>query len=263
MQSSMLPQRSRTRRWVQAMLLLLLGLFFVDTMLSGRITNYVNQAFAWLGWFAGIVFLLLGILNVVELLREPPHHEGDAMNVASVLANLNVPSAPSWAVLSVIAVPLVLGVLVPARPLGASAIAASGFNTSLSGASGSSAASFAIPPEQRNVLDWVRSFGNAASLSEFAEQPVDVVGFVYRDVELDSTSQFFIMRFTVSCCVADASSLGLIIESATAQTLQADTWVRVKGKIQLKAARGQAEVPVIQAASVEVVDQPEHPYLYP
>src|SRR5207244_8766694 len=61
---------TQTRKWLQALLLLLLGLYFLDNMLSGRIYFYINERFGWLSWIATGIFLALGIVGIADLLRE-------------------------------------------------------------------------------------------------------------------------------------------------------------------------------------------------
>lgn len=255
----------RTRLWVRNVLLVLLGLYFLDTLISGRVTIYVNQSFQWLAGFAGIAFLLLGIVGIVELMRMPAPNEKDAVKDAlerDPKAHAHG-VAPSWPVLTIIAVPLALGILVPARPLGASAVNSDGLTTSLAvSQSGSTGATFSIPPAERNMMDWLRMFGNSTDMDEFNGQPAEVIGFVYHDIRLDSKAQFFAMRFIVSCCVADATSIGLVVESPEAAGLTSDGWVKVSGKFQAKDVAGQ-RTPVLMADKIESVAQPEHPYLYP
>jgi uncharacterized repeat protein (TIGR03943 family) len=249
----------RTRLWVRNLLMVLLGLYFIDTLISGRVTIYVNQNFQWLAGFAGVAFLLLGIVGIVELMRMPAPNATDALErdpKAHTHGN-----APSWPVLSIIAVPLALGILVPARPLGASAVNGDGLTTSIAVAQ-QGGATFSIPPSERNMMDWLRSFGSSTDMSEFNGQEAEIVGFVYHDVRLNDKTQFFAMRFIVSCCVADATSIGLVVEWPDAATLQSDGWVKVTGKFQAQDVAGQ-EVPVLIAENVESVEQPEHPYLYP
>src|SRR5882724_11031931 len=75
----------RTRKWLQPILLLALGLYFLNNMLSGHIYFYINERFGWLSWLATGMFLLLGLIGVWELIRTPhmaavhtdDHHEHD------------------------------------------------------------------------------------------------------------------------------------------------------------------------------------------
>ena len=154
--------------------------------------------------------------------------------------------------------PLVLGTLIPSRPLGAEAV--SGDMNVASGTTIGNTQSFNVPPEQRNVLDWLRAF-NSGDYQQFNGLPADVIGFVYTEPTFDE-NKFMVARFAISCCVADASALGVPVFWEQAEDLPQGEWIRVKGAFDLDSFRGD-DLPVLQAASVEVVPQPEHPYLYP
>jgi putative membrane protein len=263
----------RTRRWVQSLILLFLGLYFLDNILSGRIFFYINERFGWLSWVATGIFLVLGIVGVVELLREPRHdehdhnheheHEHDEHEHAHDHGHEHG-AAPSWPILAIIALPLLVGLLVPAKPLGASAIGTSGVSTSYSAVQGSgSTTQLTVAPTERNVLDWVRAFNNTSNVEEFNGQPADLVGFVYRDIRFDKdTAKFMVARFTISCCVADASAIGVIVQTDNAGKLPQDSWVHVTGKFQVQDFDSQ-HTPILIADTVEATTQPEHPYLYP
>jgi uncharacterized repeat protein (TIGR03943 family) len=71
-----------------------------------------------------------------------------------------------------------------------------------------------------------------------------------------------VSRFIVTCCAADASGVGLLVDWPDAAGLAENGWVRVRGPVRAAELNGQ-RLPLIAAASVEPVDQPEHPYMYP
>src|SRR5258708_35170534 len=66
----------RTRQWVLTAVWLLLGMYFLDNMVSGRIYFYINMNFGWLTWLGTGVLLLLGATNAYDLLRDA-RMEGD------------------------------------------------------------------------------------------------------------------------------------------------------------------------------------------
>jgi putative membrane protein len=264
----------RTRQWLQSALLIFLGLYFLDTVLSGRIAFYINYRFEWLAVLATAVFLLLGVLGVVNLLREPAkddHHEDCGDNCTHDHAHdhehdhahhgHNHSHVPGWLTLGMVTIPLALGILVPSRPLGASAVGSMGLGTG-KGAAATDTTTLTIAPEQRNVLDWMRAFYSTSTPEEFVGQPVDVVGFVYRDIRLDTDTEFMAARYIISCCVADAAPAAMIVRTDTAADFEQDTWVRVRGRVSMGEFDGQPQ-PIIVAESIEVTDQPDRPYLYP
>ena len=68
-------------------------------------------------------------------------------------------------------------------------------------------------------------------------------------------------RFILSCCVADASPVGLIVHWPDATELADDQWVRINGRFQLSSFNDIA-MPILQARSVTPTDPPAQPYLY-
>ncbi len=240
------PQRTSPQMWLKTVLLLGLGVYFIVVIGTGSLTNYINERFAWLSYVAAGIFLLLGAHSLYMVLR-PEHAVGKDRSL-------------SWGALSVIAIPLVLGTLVPSRPLGAESVDRISTSAAIN-AAGSSISQFEIDPLNRNVLDWLRVFNSVPDFAELNGQPADLIGFVYSEPTFPE-DQFMIARFTVSCCVADASAIGVPAFYADTPTLTQGQWVRVQGAFQVGQFRGDV-LPVLQVASIEVVDQPEHPYLYP
>jgi uncharacterized repeat protein (TIGR03943 family) len=252
----------RTRQWFQAALMLLLGLYLLETLLTGEIAYYINERFNWLAGVAGFTLLALGVINVIALLSEPEQGKPTAQPAPELLT-----SAPRmahggtarWYVLAILSVPLIFGVFLPAQPLGSAAINNSGITFSLNVADDQV---FSIAPTQRNVLDWVRAFSASVNLDEFGGQPADLIGFVYRDARFEDDQEFMVTRFTVSCCVADAVAIGVIVRSPQTAELSADDWVRVQGRFEVRNFLGQ-RTPILIAETIERVPMPERPYLFP
>jgi uncharacterized repeat protein (TIGR03943 family) len=243
----------RGSRWLKPALLIGLGLYFAYNIVSGNLSNYVNVRFAWLSYVAALLFLLIGASSALHLWREQREkHKNDERD-----AHHDHHHAPiSWGALALIAVPLVFGTLIPSRPLGAEAVDGS---VRVSASAGN-ITTFSIDPLQRNVLDWLRVFGAAGGdFSAFDGQRADLIGFVYVEPTF-APDQFMVARFTMSCCVADASAIGIPVHWA--EPLPQGEWVRVQGMFRTGEFRGDP-MPILQADSVEIVAQPEHPYLYP
>ncbi len=71
-----------------------------------------------------------------------------------------------------------------------------------------------------------------------------------------------IARSIVRCCVVDIEGVGVPILWETDTPLRDDQWVRVQGTFQAGVFRD-SRTPILIATSVEFVEMPEHPYLYP
>ena len=237
-----------------------LGLYFVAMIASGNLANYVNVRFAWLSYVAAALFLLLSLSSLLHLreARRHNHEHQEHNHEPHEHEHQHDHSHPTitWPALAVVAIPLLLGTLIPSQPLGAAAVDG---DLSVSSTQADSAAAYGIPPDKRNILDWLRAFNVAEDMSSFNGQPADIIGFVYRDKDY-APDQFMVARFAISCCVANSIAVGLPVQWS--QALDADTWVRISGQWQMGSFREESQ-PVIQPDTVEVIDQPEHPYLYP
>ncbi len=244
-------QRARFDRaqGISAVVLLGLAVYLGVLVATGTINNYMNQRFQWLVVLASVLFALMGVWRVWEWAR-PHDHDAHAHHDHDH-ARLN------WWSIGLIATPLVLGVVVPSRPLGAEAVNG---GVSFSTVGVGNAATFSRPPLERNILDWLREFNRVGNPASFNNLEVDVVGFVYREPDMPE-NQFMVARFTMSCCVADAFAIGMPVTLENASAFATGTWVRIRGVLQA-GMFGHHSIPIIHPTSVDPVDVPETPYLY-
>ncbi|HLF90653.1 MAG TPA: DUF1980 domain-containing protein [Anaerolineales bacterium] len=120
----MIPRLYRT---FQMLILAALGLFLAQKLITGTLYYYINERFFALVWLGAIGFLSLVVIlfrarasaGVHDHAHDHDHdeheHEGDGKGAR-------------WA-LFLVALPVLLGLLIPASPLGASAISNRGIST--------------------------------------------------------------------------------------------------------------------------------------
>lgn len=243
----------RMARSFQGLILLGLCIFFASKAINGQLTWYINARFIPLTLF-GILFLAILAQTVFAEVRrsraEDSHEEHHHDHEHS--------PAGLWVML----IPLLIGVLIPPRPLDSSAFTSKGFNTNAPLVSAESSAQlFETESEERNILDWLKLFNYNSDVAQFVGQPASVIGFVYFDEALGE-SQFYVSRFVVSCCAADGFAIAMPVQWNDLTSLEQDTWVQVKGAIEAIVIDDR-NVPLIVAESVEVVPVPERPYLFP
>lgn len=246
----------RMFRSFQGLLLLGLFVFLVMKAVNGQLTWYINSRFVPLT-VVGILFLAVMAQAVFTEIRRSRQHELEHPD-----HHHEHDHAPSAGNLWVMFIPLLIGILIPARPLDSSAFDTKGFNTSAPlVSSDTSAQIFETESEERNILDWLKLFNYEEDVAQFVGQKASVVGFVYFDEALGS-DQFYVSRFVVSCCAADGFAIAMPVRWSASTTLQKDSWVVVKGTIESVELNG-SRVPLIAAETVEAVDIPDQPYLYP
>ena len=249
---------------LKALVLIVLAMFFTQKLVSGTLYYYIGPRFSWLTITA--VVLLIALASSYNLIlkddsdahNETGHH--DDPHDGHHHHHHESRRIP-WMTLLIIASPVILGVVVPAQPLGASAVTNRGISTDITAAADVGDTILGIAPADRNVLDWVRMMTNDPAADALNGQEANVVGFVYRDIRF-AEDQFMISRFTLSCCVADALAIGVVVEADSASDFPTDTWVQVEGTF-MEGQLDTEALPIIQAKSVTPVEAPEQPYLFP
>jgi len=94
----------------------------------------------------------------------------------------------------------------------------------------------------------------------FAGHQLEMVGFVYREPDMPA-NQFVAARFSVSCCTADAAVYGILVEEQLPETFAKDSWVKVKGELELRKVNDY-EMLVLKATDITPVEAPKDPYVY-
>ena len=253
------------KQTIKFLLLIALGLFLLSRLLNGTLSFYIHPRFNVLTLLTAVGLTALGLGYAIQQRRDAAYareHSDDHDHDHEPTHSHDV----SWAGLFLLALPVVLGLLVEPRPLGASALQNREINigsdvalASASAPDGSELSVIAAAGE-RNILDWLYLFQRSADPASFDGEEAHVIGFVYRDDRF-ADAQFMVSRFTVSCCVADAAPIGLIVEWPDSAVLTPDSWVEVSGTIQARTFNG-IEMPVLVANSVAPTETPSQPYLY-
>jgi len=248
-----LIDRPRFQNALKALVLLGLALFLYTRLASGTLFFYINQRF-----MAYTIFAIVGLV-LVAISYRPTGRDGETHDEQHSHHRLG------WVGLIIVALPIVLGVLVPPQPLGAAAMDNRELNITTQTRSVLPSAVRAAAQKDaadRNLLDWLHAFtASPDPVQEYAGQPVDVIGFIYHDDRL-AENEVLVNRFVVSCCVADASAVSMVVRSPEAAALPNDTWVQVQGILQAGEFNGRP-LPVVAAQRVMPTDLPNQPYLYP
>src|SRR5687767_2339418 len=101
----------RSLNRLKALILILMALFFMEKYITGRLYYFIGPRFGWLAIVAvGLFILLAGAYNLTEKGNTPEFGYGHTHSKQSI-----------WHLL-IVALPLILGVLIPSEPLGASAV---------------------------------------------------------------------------------------------------------------------------------------------
>lgn len=97
--------------------------------------------------------------------------------------------------------------------------------------------------------------------NELKGKRIRIKGFVFRDDPQLQKDEFVLSRFTVSCCAADATVVGIITKTPKAPTFKEDQWMEVEGTLSTIRVYG-FDQPLILLESSREVSRPKDPYIY-
>lgn len=254
-------------RFTRVLILLGLGLYFLNKIGDGTIFFYINQRFVWLTLIGGVAFMLLGIATFRQSAADHNHDHDHDHHHAHDHGHGHDHGHPRATLSQIVpillaSIPLLLGFIVPAQPLDSEVIENKGLTYSAPLLAGADQ-SFSIdqPSDSRNILDWIRAYNYSEDPAEFRGQDASVVGFVYHDPRLPE-NQFMVGRIAVSCCVADAFAIGMVVKWPDAAGMPDNSWVHVEGTVDVTYVDGWA-LPLIIAEQITPTDPPPQPYIYP
>ncbi len=250
----------KTLTRLKALILVLTAIFLMQKIVSGQIAFYTSPRFGWLN-FVGVALLIV-LAWSYDLFEggKTADEDGDSQLLSIGTMEEEAMTRLKPGTLLLVAAPLILGVIVPARPLDSSAIQTRGVTTNIASRADASGTLLSVVPSERNVLDWVRVMSSDPDPAALAGQQATVSGFVYRDIRF-TDEQFMVSRFTISCCVADALAIGVVVQMPGGLDYETDSWVEVTGTFQA-GSLAEEDIPVLRVEDITRIEQPEQPYLY-
>ena len=232
-----------------ALVLLLWGLMILRYWWTGQLAVLLHPDYHWLAIGAGWMLIALAMGRTMALLR--PHWKVETPHLALLPRR--------WSLMVLLAV-AVFGLVYVPRPFGSGTALARGIADPV-GLTRSQPRRFVrnTPPEQRSLIDWIRTLHVYPEPDAYAGDPVNVTGFVINPPHWPE-GYLMVARFVLTCCAADAYPVGLPVQVvADSNDYAADSWITVRGKMTTATLDGQRRL-VIQPAEVLSVPEPDNPY---
>ena len=255
---------TRIKTIAKVVIFVSLGLFLASRLWNGTLSFYIHPRFNVLTAVTAIGLIIVGFVYAQQhrktiLHGEEPHDHAHDHHHHDHDHDHNI----TWIGLTILAIPVILGLIVQPQPLGANALENREINLgSLTSAQAPDSSQLALIDTggERNILDWLHLFQRSSNPADFNGETANVIGFVYQDDRFGS-DEFMVSRFTVSCCVADAAPIGLIVQWPETAVLAPDTWVEVTGTFQASEFNDQ-QMAILVADQVTITEPPAQPYLY-
>ena len=239
--------------------LLLWGLMLTRLAVTGKLFLLLHPDYMWLSNLAAATLLGLGLwrsYQVSQLWSQV--RQGQVVNLPPEHLAL-LPRRLSSLMLILVAL---VGLFYNPRPFTSETAFQRGITDVLS-QTRSSPQRFVVSttPADRTIVDWVRTLNVYPEPDAYADQPVNVSGFVVQQPDWP-LNYFMISRFVLTCCAADAYPVGLPVQLPEGQPRPTpDTWLQISGVTATATLANQRQL-VITRPKLTKIPEPKNPYEY-
>ncbi len=255
------PRYRQVIPWLDGCALFAWGLLMVKKYFTGGLSLLIHPNYFGLVLVAGWLLVALGIIVLARQVQEwrspppPVANTGELQHITlfplGVGTLLLLPAA-------------IAGLLIPPRILGSETAVQRGITESNLPYTQTQVQSFynETKPEDRSLLDWVRTLNAYPEPDAYTDQPARVTGFVVHSEALPD-NYLLIARFTIACCAVDASPIGLPVKlPGDRAEYPPDTWLQLSGTMATATLDGQRQlvIEIEEAGDIEEIPAPANPY---
>jgi len=251
--NSIQNRKFKIQNWLEVLAIAAWGSLMLKYWLTGKLNLLIHPDYFWLVITGGLGLLVVAVLKGWQLLR----HRRRALAVQHV--SLLPPGFSSILLL----VTAILGLTFTPRVFASQTALQRGVTDFLA-ATRSQPQAFrtSVKPEERSLLDWVRTLNVYPEPDAYSGQKVKVQGFVIHPPELPP-EYILISRFVITCCAADAYPVGLPVKlTENSQVYPPDTWLEVEGQMITENLGGKRQLTIQSSVPPKKIPQPQNPYEY-
>lgn len=242
-------------RYAPSLLLAGYGVFVLSLYLRGEMTLYINPAYVWPTTGAGVVLLIVaGVL----LFRRPAMACDDCDD-----CGCEQPTTRLWPY-AALCVPLLLAALFPPRGLAVFSAKQRGPQlaglSAIQGMSTVKRVSLSVDTSTFTMQDWVGALSADPNPKDYAGKPVQISGIVLHSAASMPPGYIMVMRYQVTCCIADARPVGLIVKDTSNGALKDNQWVHVSGVMSSTRYEGDS-ITIVSPKAMKPIKAGD-PYMY-
>ena len=262
MQSSSAQNRKKNLfPWLEGLSLLAWVVLLLKYSFTGQYKLLIHPNYYSLVLGSGIVLLVLGIIKVKSILnnRQPNNSE-------------HISLFPPGLGNSLLLIVAIAGLLIPPKVLTSQTAIKRGVGDLPLTTIQPQAFRTASKPEERSLIEWIRTINAYPEPDAYSGQPANVTGFVLHLSELPD-NYIMLSRFVITCCAVDAYPIGIPVKLDTSRSnYPVDSWLTVKGSaiaetLPVKDRIDSHQVSekrsvVIKAQAIKTIPTPADPYSY-
>lgn len=258
---------SRFVPWIDVLAILAWGILLLKYRVTGELNILIHPNYFALTVLGGIALLIVGGIKAKDLLDREGRFPGLGNGYSREAFQSNEQHitlfAPGWSS-GLLLFAAILGFIISPSVFASEKALQRSVNDFLPVTRVQPQAFTAsVKPEERSLIDWVRTLAVYPEPDAYAGQKVKVQGFVIHLPEPELPEEYLLVaRFIITCCAADAYPVGLPVKlSASRDAYPPDTWIEVEGQMMTETLADRRQL-VILPSSIREISKPKNPYEY-
>jgi len=247
--------------WLEGLGLLAWGNLLLKYSFTGQYKLLIHPNYFSLVLGSGLFLVVLGVIKVKSILANRLQKNSDHISL--------FPPGLSSSLLLFVAI---AGLLIPPKVLTSQTAQKRGVGDLPLTTIQPQAFRTATKPEERSLIEWIRTINAYPEPDAYSGQPVNITGFVLHLPELPD-NYVMLSRFVVTCCAVDAYPIGIPVKlDSSRSNYPVDSWLTVQGvmtvetisvkdRVDDRAVR-QKRSTVLSAQSIATIPTPADPYSY-
>jgi uncharacterized repeat protein (TIGR03943 family) len=240
--------------WLEVFAVLAWGSLLLKYWLDGSLNILIHPNYFNLVAITGLAFLLIGLSKGYQIFRHPRRTAPTTGHISLL------PSG--WTTVLLLGT-AIIGLATTPRVFASTTAIQRGVTEAVS-ITRSHPQSFRSQnkPENRSLIDWVRTLNTYPEPDTYSGQKVDISGFVVAAPQLGK-NYFLLSRFILTCCAADAYPIALPVQLTTSSPTpyKPDSWLQVQGRMATVTLEGKRQL-VVVATAIKPISPPKNPYDY-
>ncbi|MBV9281595.1 MAG: TIGR03943 family protein [Chloroflexi bacterium] len=249
-------------RFLPAFLLAGYGIFILSLFARNVMSLYINPGYIGPTTLAGAVLVGLSAVRFAGA-SSRTCEEGCCATDGCGCDTQRVPGHPRLWTYALLSLPLLLAAAFP--PRGLATFSANQRGPQIAGMTvvhGSTVKRVSLSVDTRSfgMMDWVGALSADPNPRDYLGKPVQVSGLVLHSSDSVPSGYFMVMRYVVTCCIADARPVGLAVQDTSHGALRDNQWVTVTGTMGMADDSGQ-KIAVVKPSKIELT-RAGNPYIY-
>ncbi|HEY9634728.1 MAG TPA: TIGR03943 family protein [Coleofasciculaceae cyanobacterium] len=235
------------------------GILMLKYKLNNQLSLLIHPNYFGMVVVTGIALLMLAALRLFQLFTQVRQRSAGRAVTMPVAQHISL-FPPGWSSVLLITA-AILGLVVTPKVFASQTAIQRGITESVAMTRSQPQAFGSISkPEERSLIEWVRTLNVYPEPDSYTGQPVKVKGFAVYPPNLPS-QYLIISRFVITCCAADAYPVGLPVKLTENRTAYpADQWFEVQGKMVTETLNGKRQLTIEATSPLKKINTPPDPY---